>query len=526
MKIFFKGLRFLVLRTNHFPSLFNLAKAGYLIVLKLIVYCFKKFSEIDSIYLCGSLVGHDWVPGDSDIDLNIIFKDLCEDEEINFLSRFLKLEGIFEKLFPIIRRGNITLLRVSEVINEDLVRRYFPLVPSSSADRWKLLYGKEYRSEWTEPKKSLFQEIFVDHRIRAFYETLFWRIYKRTHNRKTFLRQFYGSATKGLYLIYFTHNQISARSEHELFDYFLQNFGFPSKELIAELKSLKEANYWTKRPFEVMSRCLFGIIKTLDCFYFKLLQSAHQTEESSFSGILNQPNQDVLMPRHLSDLVRKISEANISLMSILFVPDWDTNKHDLYLILSESCDFNSFQKILKLIRDEEPKIKKEKTDIWVTTENILNGEMYFLGGYFTVGYFYIMKHGRVISGSNIKGVLRQPSEESMMSKLNKLNSVFVPVRFRYLLANHAKNFRRWLIYDSMNYRLLKEKGVFPISIHDTWKEYQKYYGEEKETSWFSNFHNDVLTDRINEENRKKAYRFVLFFLKKIGCYKKEAGLIA
>jgi len=122
-------------------------------------------------------------------------------------------------------------------------------------------------------------------------------------------------------------------------------------------------------------------------------------------------------------------------------------------------------------------------------------------------------------------VLRQPTEQSVMSKFEKLNSVFIPIRFRYILASHAKNFRRWLIYDSLNYRLLKEKGVFPISTHDTWREYQKHYSEEKETSWFSDFHNDVLTNRANPKNRKNAYRFIRFFLKKIKSLENEVEAI-
>lgn len=90
-------IHYVVLKTNKIALFKKFYYLIYKLSLKFIVLSLKKLEPIRSIYLEGSLANRrkNFVAGSSDIDLIIITKELTNNEEFIFLSRYVRKCVIF-----------------------------------------------------------------------------------------------------------------------------------------------------------------------------------------------------------------------------------------------------------------------------------------------------------------------------------------------------------------------------------------------------------------------------------------------
>lgn len=98
-----------VVRSNVCWPFSSLNRQVYRLATRAFVRAFRPLPEIRSIYLRHSLVGTDWVPGLSDIDLTVILdSELTPDKEFAFLRRFWRRFGGLKKVFPML--GEVDVL--------------------------------------------------------------------------------------------------------------------------------------------------------------------------------------------------------------------------------------------------------------------------------------------------------------------------------------------------------------------------------------------------------------------------------
>jgi len=98
-----------VVRSNVCWPFSSLNRQVYRLATLAFVHAFRPLPEIRSLYLRHSLVGTDWVPGLSDIDLTVILdSELTPDKEFAFLRRFWRRFRALKKAFPML--GEVDVL--------------------------------------------------------------------------------------------------------------------------------------------------------------------------------------------------------------------------------------------------------------------------------------------------------------------------------------------------------------------------------------------------------------------------------
>src|SRR4029079_1715464 len=91
----------------------TLNKIPYSLAIKAFLQMAKKFPEIKSVYLRHGMLGKDWVPAISDVDLTLIIENGLKVEEefaflISFWSQFKRLKNVFPML------GEIDILHAKQ----------------------------------------------------------------------------------------------------------------------------------------------------------------------------------------------------------------------------------------------------------------------------------------------------------------------------------------------------------------------------------------------------------------------------
>jgi len=129
------GVRLLVIKTNRYWPFSFLHRLPYYLAIKVFILVFRRFQEIESIYMRHGLIKSKWIPAISDIDLTVIIDGKLElDNEYHFLRMFWKRFVRLKRLFPML--GEIDILNSEHIESwtRFTIRGY-------EASGWKLIHG-------------------------------------------------------------------------------------------------------------------------------------------------------------------------------------------------------------------------------------------------------------------------------------------------------------------------------------------------------------------------------------------------
>lgn len=126
-------IRTLVLKTNAVWPFSFLNRMPYYLGVRAFVQVCKDFPQIQNAYLRHGLLGSDWVPGISDIDLTVLFESgRTSEEEFNFATSFWRRVGHLKRFFPML--GEI------EVIDSKQMSSWTRFtIRGKESDSWKPL---------------------------------------------------------------------------------------------------------------------------------------------------------------------------------------------------------------------------------------------------------------------------------------------------------------------------------------------------------------------------------------------------
>lgn len=499
-----ESLRYFVLKTHRYRLFKALYQTIYVFALKLIVFYLTRVPQVEAIYLRNSLLSKDWVPGDSDIDLTVITKNLSPQNETRFMISFWSKITLIAKIFPFIFEKDISLLSKSEFKSANFLRGHAKYIFDTPIDQWKLLAGKELRK--AKKEDTPVYNVPISYYLSNWYTALFSRFFSQPYKNRAFLRFYYKVSIRILKAVYAYEVGKTAQSDFELFIYFSRKRIPLAKELIRELSLLKKRRYWTDNSSEIITSYLYQITGVLDSFYRMLLEKP-SFEDKKTLNVLYRDQEKPLAP-HISDaltaLLEKLSPKEEYLMCILAVSSTGIEEHNVYFILKENCQVDKFKLLINTLKKEMPKLAELKVFPFVTTGNIFLGEMYFLAGYSATEYFYIRSQGRVIFGQDIRKRVGRPPDALVYKKFKEMAFFIKYINTKHLFQKKA-DIKAWEFYDLLEERLRKEKGVITQTPSQTILEYTKNYSHEEQTKW--------LTHPRNKEN---LYLSIKYILEKLG----------
>lgn len=499
-----ENIRYFVLKTNQYRLFRILYRAAYLLALKLTVSYLRRMPKIETIYLKNNLFSKDWVPGDSDIDLAVIIKNLSTQDEIQFMISFWSKIDLIAKVFPFIFEKDVSLLTTKEFQEANFQKGYAKYIFDTPIDSWQLLAGRELRKVKKEDKPVY--DAPISYYLSNWYTALFTRFFSQPYKKRAFLRFYYKVSIRILKAVYVYEVKKASQSDVELFIYFSRKRIPLAKEFIQELGLLKKGRYWTDKPSEIIASYLYHITGILDSFYQKLLEKPRFEGKKTLNVIYrNQEN-----PPHprisgaLTALLEKLSPKEEYLVCILAVSSAGIAEYDVYFILKENCQVDKFKLLIHTLKKEASELAELKVFPFVTTEDIFLGELSFLAGYSATEYFYIRSQGRVIFGQDIRKRIRRPPDLLIYKKFKEMAFLIKYINTKRLFQKKT-DIETWEFYDLLEQRLRKEKGIITQTPSQTILEYTKNYKHEEQTKWLTRL-----------RNNKNLYLFTKYILVKLG----------
>ncbi|MDP8297409.1 MAG: nucleotidyltransferase domain-containing protein [Candidatus Orphnella occulta] len=164
MNILYKLLRKTVIKTSAYKPLENFYKGLYYLYLNFIVFILFKPDKIEGVLLRGSVASGSFRPGNSDIDLIFILKELEAKEELRYLKRFWYLFGILHKICPLL--VEIAIINVKEFnlyMSWPLVCYYYALKDGRFLFNSKFI-KMDIDLSYSELQSNIFREAFYDFR--------------------------------------------------------------------------------------------------------------------------------------------------------------------------------------------------------------------------------------------------------------------------------------------------------------------------------------------------------------------------
>lgn len=128
-------VRNLVLKTNNTWPFSSLNRLPYYAAVRAFAHICKDFPQIQRVYLRHGLLGRDWVPGISDIDLTVLFEPgRTVEEEFRFAVSFWNRVQQLKRYFPML--GDIDLLDSKQISSWTRFT-----IRGKEAASWRLIFG-------------------------------------------------------------------------------------------------------------------------------------------------------------------------------------------------------------------------------------------------------------------------------------------------------------------------------------------------------------------------------------------------
>lgn len=502
--MFKETLRYFVLKTNKFWPLRNLYKTIYLLSLKILVYYFKRIPEIETIYLRGSLISEDWIPGDSDIDLTIIIKDISIEKEIQFLIEFWTKFRFSTRILPFLFEEEVGLLTISEFTKESFSQGYIKYAFGIPVENWKLLIGKELRN--SKKKDILIFDLPISCYLSYWLDAMFTHFYNKSYRNRDFIRYYYKVSIKLLNAIHAYETGKLPNSTQDLFDYFQEKNDCDNQDFICELKNLRASNYWSSNPSETVILYLYYLTKIIDRFYSQLFNRTCFETKSRLELLF--PKQEMVSELYNSEELKTflgmISGYKGFTRSIISIFSDTKRKRDIYFILKPDFNFDDFRLVLKNIKNQIHVLTVQRITPHISTIDMFSGELYFLSGLSAFNYFYITTKAQIIFGEDIREKLKKPPDEFVHKKSIELAFWLQYISPKWLFRSQTTiDSKPWWLNELLKQRLMLEKEIIlSIPLHVE-QEYIKNYSHEEETKWLT----------LND--KKDLYRFTKHVLEKL-----------
>lgn len=524
-----KILSELVIRSNKFQLLRYINSLPYQFGLNFTPWYFRPMSEIRSIYLRRGMISRDWVPGNSDIDLSIITKKMGMKKELwflkNFWNRYLKIK----KVLPFLGEAGIC--------NENELNNWYMFsgVRAREMGKWKLLYGDEIRKE-----KRISDLLML--RIEALWEALSVQYADSLSNMMFYQKSFKNAYLRPYFKFFVDILRYGSYSSHitkaEVCDreYFVSKSSryiqHETGKVVDLFKEVKNLNYFSPKSEEIILTSFSKSLRFLDnvCgsllndlkkrkIFRKLKISKYNLEPKSKEVVMNSLKPFV---DNIYDEIKELTES-----IILSSSGCRDRRYLLYIILKD--DLNDEE-----IQDVFYKIKKElllNIDSWpfeyfdfskaplLFTKNMFKCHLYL--PWWSLEYFYLVKHGKTLKGHNLVKNLNRPSDYFILKGLLSYAS-FLPIHLKSELQD-KQTFSKRLIDDICGdlpaILLALEKGIIPTTVSEAILEYNDNY--EEFSQWLTSFYDTYSKIPIKELERNfnsvyaEAYPFIYHWLNKI-----------
>ena len=428
------------------------------------VQMYKKMPEIESIYTKTKF--DKWFKvGQSDIDIQIIIKDMSIEQEWDFLKRFWKIQKSVEKLFPFIELVILAFNRdfkIHQIIGHTKISR-----KGEHFQNWKLIYGKENRMKFKD------NETKLSYPYTAFsYRDSLFNIYEFKLNENQNLRVFYKCIGAIIRNFFRDENKREAKNIDEYKEFFKKR-GL-SERFTKEFFELPGKDFKSNQGF--LALALFSIIKLIESLKTENLNK--KTNKMDFKVIKN-PHFKININSEIKNFVNKLDKKHIH--SIYLEREVYRSQCLFYLIFKDGLSYKEFKQQFNLILDNLHLLKevkdrvklKEKVytsdpqlfPIILTEKMIKNTE--FIDDGDPYGSVNFNSYAKKLYGDKISIT----PNYKQIRKMVDMPKTQIPLQFfqLYKLQKENKSYSILL----MIHKLLNEKNI--LCLHNIEKEYFKHY---------------------------------------------------
>jgi len=537
-------IRSFVLRTNRFHIFFEVYKLIYKISLRAVIICAGKLPDVISIYLrhnrmsesrkCNrsdnQIAGEFWY-GDSDVDLNVAIRPMSSKGELRFLKLFLKKWSLLLKIFPFL--GEV------EIFNEEEMNKFIRIggYKGFEASKWRLVYGtnsiqKEYRMVQRKFISDAMSESFLWY-CRYLPRVVFCD-YKR---EKVFLRPlctFLNHIIDPILII----PRISINTHNSGRSLYLQK-----KQDIVDLSHLlRRSGFFTNKAEDIMVTEFTRLIIFLDNVcknvsdylieadvpevdFKPLKHSAYHYEPGTLKYILK------ILETYAGQLYLEAKEY----IESIILGSWDccrNYEYIMYIILKDNLDKDSIEDGLRKIRRSHIRSARFFPHRYfmrhnypvIVTQNVFRSFMRFKLFERKPEQLYLLKHGRILRGSDCRCCGRPVDIDEVKSNFTMH---FSCVRKMYIsrtsdIVTDERIFKNANLIDYVcgvlpTAKLILKKGKIPTTSAEALAEYNDNFPNDRDLGWLNSFYNkycDLPVEALGKIDPQSLFKDSYFFIRK------------
>jgi len=326
----FKLLGIFLARFNTVPFIrflgISICKTSLLIAIKIIV---KLLPETKSIYLATTFNDR-FIPGNSDIDIFIITKNIPAAEELNYGNKYLNCHSIVKSLFPFIDAYDCPMF-VEDFSRLQSLEHTFIYKFDRRLDHMSLIYGEDLRAQYCDYDTELF-----GFGLFYFFALILVDIYSAKLLGKNQFRTLYNNSINIIRCFFIYSNKREAINCEE-YQTFLTNSGIPY-DFINILFNMPRCQYKTNEDQRIC--ILYGIISILE----KLSDESNPDINQNIDfNIINNPDFNYTPNKATNNFTNIISKDNLYSIYLTRSP-FDIESYNLYLIYENTLSYSEFHR--------------------------------------------------------------------------------------------------------------------------------------------------------------------------------------
>lgn len=329
-KISFRLLIRRFVLTTSFPPFIKIYRLFYELVIHLAIRIFKKYPEINAVYLRRGSAKGEILPLISDIDFAVIVNGINEEDRkelLNNYDRLAKATTLLDKTLEVYDKETF--------FNNYEINNYFQYRFMEGKETWKLLYGEDYLAELPElPIEKMYGGFFTE--IKVWWTIFEWSFFQnRKYNHESITRNniCYKTVSEILKMNLALNEGILEFSRKNALELSIHSFKEKELNFLKKLENISRKNF---RPNEsnILDESKNFLLNYLDGFYKEL-------QNHPYTRSLKEITQKVVCPKE-EQLLNEEDEDHIKHLVGFLKENWSYTYRGSHLISSVYFNLDEF----------------------------------------------------------------------------------------------------------------------------------------------------------------------------------------